>query len=142
MTTPFESGRLILDLYDLRREPVLREAREWFLRSFHPESVDDVVEVLQGADNAKYRMVTGYWDMAASLVAHGAIDREMFLDGSREVFATFANVQHLLGELREAFGDPTYLRHLEDLFGDEHDEHLATLRRQLRSLEGETEEDR
>ena len=38
MPSPFESALLNLHLFDLRREPVLRDARDWFLREFNPET--------------------------------------------------------------------------------------------------------
>jgi len=78
MPTPFESASLNLQLFDLRREPVLREARDWFLREFNPESFTELVTLLSGERNASFRMVIGYWDMAASLVTSGAIDGESF----------------------------------------------------------------
>jgi hypothetical protein len=136
MTTPYESGRLILELFELRRDPLLREARDWFLRSFHPETVDDVVAVLDGDDNAKYRMVVGYWDMAASLVGNGAIDRQMFLEANPEIWATFAKVHHLVGDLRQVAGDPKYLRHLEHVVISVPGaaERLETVRQQFRAL--------
>src|SRR2546429_310076 len=101
MTTPFESGQLILELYELRREPLLREARTWFVRDFHPETIADVATALAGPNNPRYRMVVGYWDMACSLVTHGAIDRQMFLDANPEIFATFAKIHPLLAEIRQ-----------------------------------------
>ena len=76
MPTPFESALLNLRLFELRREPVLREAREWFLRDFNPETFEELVALLGGERNASFRMVLGYWDMAASLVTTGAIDRD------------------------------------------------------------------
>jgi hypothetical protein len=135
MPTPFESAQLILKLYDLRREPTLRQARHWFVREFHPDSVDDLLAVLAGEHSAYFRMVLGYWDMAASLVAHGAIDREMFLDASGESLATFAKVEHLLPELRERRGTPGFARHLEELVRSipGHEERLPKLRAQLRA---------
>lgn len=33
MSTPYESSQLILKLFELRREALLREARNWFLRA-------------------------------------------------------------------------------------------------------------
>ena len=72
MPTPFESAQLNLQLFDLRREPVLREARSWFLLEFHPESLAEFVTAIRGERNASIRMVLGYWDMAASLVTSDA----------------------------------------------------------------------
>jgi len=78
MPTPFESAQLNLQLFDLRREPVLREARSWFLLDFHPETLAEFVAAITGERNASIRMVLGYWDMAASLVTTGAIDGDAF----------------------------------------------------------------
>ena len=113
MPTPFESAQLILKLFEMRREPLLRDARTWFLRQFHPASIDDIRAVLASADSGRYRMVVGYWDMAASLVSHGAIDREMFLDANGEIFATFAKIQLLLPEMRANAQTPGLAKHLE-----------------------------
>src|SRR5260221_12115823 len=90
--TPFESAQLNLQLFDLRREPVLREARDWFLREFNPESFAELVTILGGPRNASFRMVLGYWDMAASLVTTGAIDADAFRVAHSEVFATFGKI--------------------------------------------------
>ena len=60
MPTPFESAQLNLQLFDLRREPVLREARSWFLLGFNPESFEEVLAILKGERNGAFRMVLGY----------------------------------------------------------------------------------
>src|SRR5215471_13443801 len=62
MPTPFESAQLNLQLYDLRREEVLRQARSWFLSEFNPETFDEFIETVRGERNAWFRMVIGYWD--------------------------------------------------------------------------------
>src|SRR5881296_2773831 len=113
MPTPFESAQLNLQLFELRREPVLREARGWFLREFNPESFGDVVALARGERNASFRMVLGYWDMAASLVTSGAIDGPSFLAAHGEVFATFGKVQPFLTDLRNAAGEPDFCEHIE-----------------------------
>jgi hypothetical protein len=113
MPTPFESALLNLKLFELRREPVLREAREWFLRDFNPETVDELVEAVAGARNGSFRMVLGYWDMAASLVTSGAIDGEAFRSAHGEVFAAFSKVQPFLAQIRSLSGEPDFCKHLE-----------------------------
>lgn len=60
MPTPYESARLNLELYALRREPVLREARAWFLAEFTPTSFAELAALAGGARNAWFRMVLGY----------------------------------------------------------------------------------
>jgi hypothetical protein len=113
MASPFESGLLNLRLYELRREPVLREARAWFLRDFNPGSLADVVEAVSGERNASFRMVLGYWDMAASLVTTGAIDAQAFLAAHGEIYATFSKIQPFLDGLRSASGEPDFCKHIE-----------------------------
>ena len=113
MPTAFESALLNLKLYDLRREPVLREARAWFLRDFNPESLAELGAIVSGERNPSFRMVLGYWDMAASLVTSGAIDAGAFLAAHGEIFATFGKIQPFLDELRRASGETDFCAHME-----------------------------
>jgi hypothetical protein len=113
MATPFESGLLNLRLFELRREPVLREARAWFVAEFNPETFDELVALVSSERNASVRMVLGYWDMAASLVTSGAIDGDSFRAAHGEVFATFSKVHPFLDQLRAASGEPDFCKHLE-----------------------------
>jgi hypothetical protein len=74
-------AHLILELYDLRREAEMRKARNWFAGEFFPQSADDFVKIANAfpsQENAWMRQVAGYWDMAASLVLHGAVNEELF----------------------------------------------------------------
>ena len=113
MPTPFESAQLNLQLFDLRREPVLREARQWFVFEFNPESLADVLNALRSERNASFRMVVGYWDMAASLVTTGAIDGEAFRAAHGEIFGAFSKLHPFLAELRTASGEPEFCKHIE-----------------------------
>src|SRR5689334_17298194 len=113
MPTPFENATLNLQLFDLRREAVLREARAWFLADFNPETFDEMIAILSGDRNASFRMVLGYWDMAASLVTTGAIDADAFRAAHTEVFGTFSKIEPFLNELRTASGEPGFCAHLE-----------------------------
>jgi hypothetical protein len=111
--TPFESAELNLRLFELRREPVLREARAWFLLRFNPETFEEFRELVSGEHNAAFRMVLGYWDMAASLVTTGAIDGDAFRSAHSEIFATFSKIQPFLAELRSASGEADFCKHME-----------------------------
>ena len=113
MPTPFESAELNLRLFELRREPVLREARAWFLLRFNPETFEEFRELVSGEHNAAFRMVLGYWDMAASLVTTGAIDGDAFRSAHGEIFATFSKIQPFLAELRSASGEADFCKHME-----------------------------
>jgi hypothetical protein len=109
-----DEAQLILKLYELRREEKMRAARDWFFAGFHPESKADFDKTMFGEQGAYLRMVTSYWDMAAALVNHGAISVELFTDTNGEYLITFAKLEPILGELREAYG-PQFLANLEKL---------------------------
>jgi hypothetical protein len=111
--TPFESGVLNLRLFELRREPVLREARAWFLAEFNPETLEELIALVNGERNASFRMVLGYWDLAASLVTTGAIDADSFRAAHGEIFATFSKIDPFLAELRTLSGELDFCSHLE-----------------------------
>src|SRR5579871_6249259 len=113
MPTPFESAQLNLQLFELRREPVLREARSWFTLEFNPETFEEFISSIRGERNTAFRMVLGYWDMAASLVTTGAIDGDAFRAAHSEVFATFSKIQPFLDELRTATKEPDFCKLLE-----------------------------
>jgi hypothetical protein len=113
MPTAVESAQLNLELFALRRDPALREARAWFLGEFHPATFEDFTAVASGTRNASVRMVLGYWDMAASLVTFGAIDAAMFRAAHTEIVATFAKVEPFLVQIRQVGGIPEFLQHME-----------------------------
>jgi hypothetical protein len=113
MPTPFESAQLNLQLFALRREPLLRGARDWFLRKFNPESFPEFMEIVSGEKNAAFRIVASYWDMAASLVTTGAIDGDAFRAAHTEIFATFSKIHPYLAELRAASGEPEFCKYME-----------------------------
>src|SRR5580704_9915432 len=71
----YEEVNLMLKLYEMRREPRLREARAWFLEHFHPTSPEDMMQKFPqgGEENTFIRMVISYWDMVASIVNRGLI---------------------------------------------------------------------
>jgi len=99
-------AELILKLYDLRREPVMREARKYVF-DFAPESIDDVMKVLgdfSSKENAYVRQVFGYWGMAASLVLHGALNEDLARDNFTELLFVYAKFEPFLTEIRKRTG--------------------------------------
>ncbi len=115
-----ESADLILKLYDLRREAKMREARDWMF-GFNPSSAEDIMQTMMGPDGAYLRMVSSYWDMAASFVNHGAIDGEMFNDVTGEHIMVFAKFEPFLEDLRKLFENPEAFKHLEKAIMDRPD---------------------
>jgi hypothetical protein len=108
---------LILKLYELRRDAEMRQARAWYVTEFNPQSAEDIVRLtLSGQkESASYRMVTSYWDMAASFVNNGGIEEKLFLESNTEHMIVFARIEPFVAGVREMYGEPDYLRHLETL---------------------------
>ncbi len=107
----------ILKLYELRRDPEMRAARQWYFSAFAPASAMDIVGLFRGGERASayFRMVTSYWDTAASLVLNGGVDRKMFLDANTEHVFVYAKIGDYLPDVREMFREPDFLIQLEQL---------------------------
>jgi hypothetical protein len=111
-----EDARLIFELYDLRREDEMRKARTFMAQDFWPQSYDDFMRLVGalGSDQNRYfRQVMTYWDMAASTVVHGALNYDLFLANSGEMYYFYAKVKPYLKELRQRLGQWTYIQHIE-----------------------------
>jgi hypothetical protein len=115
MADPSQAASVLLKLYELRTEPTLRQARSWFVFEFHPGNAQDVLAVWLGPGHASapYRMVTTYWDMAASLVVQNAIPAEMFNAANTEHVMVLAKLRPFLAEVRAITKFPDYLSNLE-----------------------------
>ena len=103
---------LILKPYDLRREPLMRDARNWFA-TFNPQKPEDFMEVLTSEKSGMYRMVISYWDMACSLVINGAISEQMFNDANGEHIFVYAKMEPFIPMLRAQMQSPNFLGSLE-----------------------------
>ena len=136
MSSAYESATLIIRLYELRRDPTMREARNWFARSFNPSSIDEVMQAVSGPNSAYFRMVTSYWDMACSFVLNGAISEQMFNETNGEQHVVFAKIEPFIGEYRAKMGNPAYLASLEKLVmqAPGAKERLAALRERFRAM--------
>jgi hypothetical protein len=107
-------AELILHLYELRTEECMRKARKYFAFEFSPQSVDDVIKIQSafGSDeNAYYRQVLSYWEMAASFVVRGALNVELFSDSAGELFFLYAKLRPFIAKIRET--NPLYLVNME-----------------------------
>ena len=131
----YEDANLILKLYDLRREALMREARSWFF-GFNPQSMQDFLDVMVSEKSGQFRMVISYWDMAASFVNHGAIDEQMFNDANGEHLLVYAKVAPFLPELRKMFGSDQFLLNLETAIKriPDVDQRIAGLRERIGQL--------
>lgn len=103
LATPADA-EIILKLYELRTESLMRQARAWMAGEFWPNTADEFFAVaLNPADphNAFFRQVTTYWEMAAAMVLHGAVSADLFVDCNGEGFFLLAKFAHILEAIRE-----------------------------------------
>jgi hypothetical protein len=111
----YDDARLIIELYETRREERMRKARAWFAGSFRPKTLDDFAALCPpGSDeNASYRMVTTYWEMVASFVASGVLNQELFFQSGRELLLVWERMRDILPALREKNSDAFAYSNLE-----------------------------
>src|SRR6266852_4717132 len=130
-----EEAGLILKLYELRREDTMRKARDWYVREFDPESMEDFNTAMFGAQSGYLRMVVTYWDMAAALVNNGAISVQLFDDSNGEHIGVFSKIEPLLGEIRAAYG-PQFAAGFEKLIDSTPDgrKRVANSREQMKAI--------
>jgi hypothetical protein len=111
----FEQARLHLQVYEERREPRLREARDWFFQNFFADNIDQAMRIAApGSDGGRfYMMVVSYWDQTCALLNYGLLHEELFFETSGEFFGVWERVRPTIEEARRRFVSREYLGHLE-----------------------------
>lgn len=111
----YDDATLILKLYDMRREPRLREARKWFAASFKVKTFEELMTLCPpGSEtNASYRMVTTYWELVASFITSGVLHPELFFQSGRELVFCWERVRDIVPQVREQFKNPIEWKNLE-----------------------------
>jgi hypothetical protein len=110
-----EQAQLHLQVYDLRREAKLRQARDWFQQHYHAETFDDAMRIAPpGTEHGAFvGMVIGYWEQACALLNYGLLHEDLFFETSGEVFGVWELLKPVVPEFRERFADKNLLANLE-----------------------------
>lgn len=111
-----EDAATILKLYELRTDPVMREARHWITTKFWPQSAEEIVALIGdfgSQENCWFRQVTTYWEMAAALVNHGILAPALFCDTNGEPFFLLAKFWPFLAQVRQQ--SPSFMKQMESL---------------------------
>ena len=143
----YEQAQLHLQVFDLRREARLRQARDWFFKNYQVESLEDSMRLAAPGTEAGTStfMVFGYWEQACALLNYGLLHEDLFFETSGEFFGVWERVKGILSEARERFADPQFLAHLEK--AAQHFEtwkerrapgHIAAMRQFMREMKRET----
>jgi hypothetical protein len=110
-----EQAQLHLQVYDLRREARLRQARDWFNQHYIVETLEDTMRLAPpGTENGTFvGMVLGYWEQACALLNYGLLHEDLFFETSGEFFGVWERIKPIVPQFRQMMSDQTLLAHLE-----------------------------
>jgi hypothetical protein len=110
-----EQAQLHLQVYDLRREARLRQARDWFQQNYNAETFEDAMRIAApGTENGTFvGMVIGYWEQACALLNYGLLHEDLFFETSGEFFGVWELLKPVVPEFRDRFADKQLLSNLE-----------------------------
>ena len=110
-----EQAQLHLQVYEMRREARLRQARDWFFKNYFVDSVDDAMRIAApGTENGAFAaMVVSYWEQACALLNYGLLHEDLFFETSGEFFGIWERVKPSVPQARERFKMNGYLAHME-----------------------------
>ena len=110
-----EQAQLHLQVYDLRREARLRQARDWFQKSYNAETMEEAMKIApMGTEHGNFLgLVIGYWEQACTLLNYGLLHEDLFFETSGEFFGVWEKLKAVVPQFRQAFKDPNMLGNLE-----------------------------
>ena len=110
-----EQAELILRLYELRRETVMREARSFVGGEFLPQTEDELVAIVTkgGKETGFVLQVYGYWDMVCAFVLHGMLSEALVYDTCQEMYFQYARIQPHLRAFRKRLTLPEWMQSIE-----------------------------
>lgn len=141
-----EQAELHLQVYDLRREAKLRQARDWFFRNYFVETLEDSNRIAApGTENgALAMMVLGYWDQACALLNYDLLHEDLFFETSGEFFGVWERIKPIIGEGRKRFANPQFLGNLEkaaerfEAWSESRNPgHIAAMRQMMQQMQGQ-----
>ena len=110
-----EQAELQLKIYDLRREAKLRQARDWYFKNYHVQTLEDAMSIAApGTETGAYAgMVLSYWEQACSLLNHGLLHEDLFFENNGEFFGVWELVKPVVPAAREKFAYKQHLANME-----------------------------
>lgn len=111
-----DDAELLLHLYEIRRDPELRRARQWFLKDFQPTGWDEIkARYLTHTDEDRwFRMTISYWEMVATMVNRGVLHDELFFEHTGEDVVTWERCKAWIAGARASIR-PSYLHNFEKM---------------------------
>jgi hypothetical protein len=123
----YDDANLILRLYELRREEKLRQARDWFGMNFRATTLEETMKAIPmgSPENAYFRMVVSYWEMAASFVTAGVLNQDLFFESNGELLGVWERVRAILPAFRGLTKNPESWKNLEKV-GSAYVDHMKS----------------
>jgi hypothetical protein len=114
-----EQAQLHLQVYEMRREARLRQARDWFFQNYFPENFDEAMRIAApGTEQGTFvMMVLGYWEQACALLNYGLLHEDLFFETSGEFFGVWERMKPTVEQGRERFKNKQFLANLEKAAG-------------------------
>ena len=111
----YDDANLILRLYELRREEKLRVARDWFMKNYRANSLEEAMKIIPmgSQENAHFRMLVSYWEMAASFITSGVLNQELFFQSNGELLFVWERVKPIVEGFRAWTKNPDSWKNLE-----------------------------
>lgn len=111
----YEQAQIHLQIFEQRREPRLREARDWFFKNYFPETMEESMRIASPMtqNGALVMMVFSYWDQACAFLNHGLLHEDLFFETNGEFFGVWERVRPVINEGRQMFSNPLFLANLE-----------------------------
>lgn len=111
----YEQAQLHLQVYEMRRETRLRQARDWFFKNYFADNLDEAMRIAPpGTEAGTFAMmVFGYWEQACALLNYGLLHEDLFFETSGEFFGVWERVKPGIQEGRERFANKLFLAQVE-----------------------------
>jgi hypothetical protein len=110
-----EQAQLHLQIFEMRREARLRQARDWFFKNYYADTFEEAMRVAPPMTEAgtNFMMVVSYWEQACAFLNYGLLHEDLFFETNGEFFGVWERIKPTLPACRERFVSKTFLANLE-----------------------------
>lgn len=110
-----EQAQLHLQVYDLRREAKLRQARDWFFKNYFASNFEEGMKIAapMTENGAFFMMVVSYWENACALLNYGLLHEDLFFETSGEFYGVWDRIKPGIEEGRKRFSNQQFAAQLE-----------------------------
>jgi hypothetical protein len=111
----FEQAQLHLQVYEERREPRLRQARDWFFTNYFANTWEDAMRIaMPGTEGGtNYMMVVSYWEQTCALLNYGLLNDDLFFETTGEFFGVWERIKPTIAAGRDQWANQQFLANME-----------------------------